>query len=88
MKSKLLSHREALEASLETVNYKISNLKKYFSREQVRCWYWYRNDLVKKLKEFPTVEQIKQSQKRMTVIINDLRELDNSINQKSQRYGS
>ena len=50
MKSKLSEKVETLKAALETVNHKIKNLKPYYSREQVRCWYVNRNNLVKELK--------------------------------------
>jgi hypothetical protein len=65
MKNKILLRRQALEAAHATVNYKIANLKHLFSRQQVRCWYIYRDRLVWELKQLPTEEQLQQGAKRV-----------------------
>jgi hypothetical protein len=65
VKNKILLRRQALEASLETVRYKIKNLKPFFSRQQVSCWYIYRDKLIWELNQLPTPEQIQQSAKRI-----------------------
>jgi hypothetical protein len=65
MQNKILLRRAALEAAHATVNYKISELKKFFSREQIRCWYIQRDRIVWELKRLPTPEQIQQNAKRV-----------------------
>lgn len=63
--NKILLKRKALEAALETIRFKIKHLQKYYSREQVRCWYVERNNLVRHLHGLPTEKQIQQSCKRV-----------------------
>lgn len=65
MKNKILLKRQALEAARATLNYKIQNLKKFFSREQVRCWYIQRDRIVFQLRQLPTEEQIQANAKRI-----------------------
>lgn len=65
MQNKILLRRQALEAAHETINYKIKNLKQFFSREQIRCWYIQRDRLVWELRRLPTPEQIQQNAKRI-----------------------
>lgn len=65
MKNKIIERRAALEAALETVRYQIKNLKKYYSREQVRCWYVHRDKLIKDLAKLPTEEIIQRNAKRI-----------------------
>jgi hypothetical protein len=65
MQNKILLKRQALEAARATLNYKIQNLKKFFSREQVRCWYIQRDRIVFQLRQLPTEEQIQANAKRI-----------------------
>lgn len=65
MQNKILLHRQALEAARATLNYKIKNLKKFFSREQVRCWYIQRDRIVWQLRQLPTEEMIQHDAKRI-----------------------
>lgn len=65
MKNKILLRRKALEAALETVNYKIKNLHKYFSAEQRRCWYVHRRNLREQLDLLPTEAMIQKNAKRI-----------------------
>lgn len=65
MQNKILLRRAALEAAHETINYKIKNLKKFYSREQIRCWYIQRDKIVWELRHMPTAEQIQQNAKRV-----------------------
>jgi hypothetical protein len=73
MENKILSRRKALEASLQTVNYKIVNLKRFFSKEQIRCWYVERKKYCDQLKGLPTVEQVKSDAKKLTARIKEMR---------------
>jgi hypothetical protein len=65
MKNKIIERRAALEAALETVRFQIKNLKKHFSKEQVRCWYVHRDSLLKSLAKLPTEEIIQRNAKRV-----------------------
>lgn len=65
MKNKILLRRQALEASRETLNYKIQNLRHLFSREQVRCWYIQRDRIVWELNHLPTEQMIQKGAKRI-----------------------
>jgi hypothetical protein len=65
MKNKILERRAALEAAHETLNYQIKHLKKFYSREQVRCWYVNRDRIVWTLDHMPTEEQIQKDAKRI-----------------------
>lgn len=60
MENKLIEHRRAIESALAVVNYKIENLKDFYSSEQVRCWYRERNMLAFKLSTLPTEEQVRE----------------------------
>lgn len=60
MENKLIERRRALTEALDTVRYQIKHLKKFYSREQVRCWYVRRNALKAELDALPTEEQIRQ----------------------------
>jgi hypothetical protein len=64
-KNKILERRQALEAARDTINYKIKNLRKFFSREQVRCWYILRDKIVWQLRQLPTEEMIQKDAKRI-----------------------
>lgn len=72
MRNKIIDKRTALEAALATVRYQIANLKKHYSREQVRCWYVRRDSLIKQLKGLPTVEQVKADARRHTALVKSI----------------
>lgn len=80
MENLIITRRRVLEAALSTVRYKIANLQPYFSREQIRCWYRERNAIVAKLKELPTIEQVKADAKRTTRMLNDQKEKFKQLN--------
>ena len=72
MQNKILAKRKVLEASIASVNYKIDNLKPFFSREQIRCWYIQRNSLCAQLKELPTEKEVREWAKRTTEIVKQI----------------
>ena len=65
IKNKILLKRQALEAARDTVNFQIANLKPWYSRQQIRCWYIQRNKIVADLAKLPTEAQIQQDAKRV-----------------------
>lgn len=65
MRNKIIDKRTALEAALSTVRYQIKHLRKFYSREQVRCWRVRRNSLIAQLKALPTEKQIQAGCKRV-----------------------
>lgn len=65
MQNKILLKRQALEASRETLNYKIKHLNMFYSREQVRCWRIQRDKIVAELRALPTEAQLQQGAKRI-----------------------
>lgn len=65
MKNKIIERRAALEAAHGTVNFKIKELKKFFSREQIRCWYIQRDRIVWELNQLPTEEMLQRDAKRI-----------------------
>lgn len=72
MENKIITRRRALEAALETVNYKIANLKPHYSVPQIRCWYKERQTICEQLRYLPTVEQVKQNAKSFTKLKNQI----------------
>lgn len=71
--NKIIARRRALEAALDTVNYKIQHLKPYYSREQIRCWYIERNKLHEKLRMLPTDRDLERSRSMLRKILQPLK---------------
>jgi hypothetical protein len=65
MKNKIIEKREALKASLETLDYQITHLRQHFSPQQVRCWRIRRRAIYKNLCNLPTEAMIQQGAKRI-----------------------
>lgn len=73
MQNKILAKRASLEAAIATVKYKIDNLKPFFSRPQIRCWYIQRNALCAQLEKLPTEKQVREWAARTTKTINQIK---------------
>ena len=65
MKNKIIEKREALKASLETLDYQIKTLKNHVSSEQLRCWRIRRRNLYNQLCRLPTEVMIQAGAKRV-----------------------
>lgn len=65
MKNKIIEKREALKAAIATLDYKIANLRQFFSPLQVRCWRINRRTLYNQLCNLPTERMIQQGAKRI-----------------------
>jgi hypothetical protein len=73
MQNKILQRRRALEASLFTLDYKIENLKPFFSHLQVSTWIADREEISRQLGILPTDAQVKAWAKATTRLIKDSR---------------
>lgn len=69
MKSKLVEKREVLKAALKAVNYQITNLQRFYSKEQVWTWKVRRFKLKRQLEE---VEEAIALQERSAPVITEL----------------
>lgn len=65
MKNKIIEKREALKASIETLDYQMQHLKNHVSPMQIRCWRILRRKYYNTLMRLPTEADLQAGAKRI-----------------------